>query len=312
MIMEATPEAIAAAGEALRRGALVVMPTETVYGLAGDATNARAVAAIFAAKGRPRFNPLIAHVLDLDAARAHAHLPPAGETLAAHFWPGPLTLVAPRKASSPIAELACAGLDTVALRAPAHAVARALIAEAQAPLVAPSANRSGAISPTQAAHAEEELGAHVAMVLDGGPCALGIESTIVGFDAAGAQRLLRPGAVTREAIEALIGPLEAARAGDIAAPGMLESHYAPRARVRLNAAQRQTGEVYLGFGASETAADANLSARGDLAEAAANLYAMLRALDARGPGAIAIAPIPETGLGAAINDRLRRAAAPRP
>jgi L-threonylcarbamoyladenylate synthase len=284
------------------------MPTETVYGLAADATNAAAVARVFAAKGRPHFNPLIAHVLGAEEAARHAHLNDDARTLIAQFWPGPLTIVAPFREGSPICDLARAGLDTIALRAPSHPVARALIEAAGVPLAAPSANISGHVSPTRAAHTEE-LGDSVEMVLDGGPATHGLESTIVAFGADGAKRLLRLGAVTQAQVEAVIGPIASAAHGDpVSAPGMLARHYAPRAQLRLNAAQAQVGEAFIAFGPGPN----TLSANADLTEAAANLYARLRAVDATGVAAIAIAPIPETGftagLGAAINDRLRRAA----
>lgn len=301
-------EILAAFGDRLRRGELVIMPTETVYGLAGDATNPEAVAAIFAAKGRPRFNPLIAHILDLDQARRHGVFGSAANALAEAFWPGPLTLVLPRRADSPIADLACAGLLSVALRAPAHPLARGLIENAGRPLAAPSANRSGRISPTDASDADAEFGGAIP-TLDGGPCPMGLESAIVALAPDAAPRLLRPGAIPRSALEAVIGPLRRAEPGVVNAPGMLASHYAPTAPVRLNAQEARPGELLLGFG--PMACDMNLSAKADLSEAAARLYAALRALDGRSPEAIAVAPIPQDGLGEAINDRLSRAAAPR-
>jgi L-threonylcarbamoyladenylate synthase len=306
MIAQPNRETIARAAEALRAGALVVVPTETVYGLAGDATNAEAVARIFAAKGRPRFNPLIAHVPGAAEAERHAILPPAARTLIEAFWPGPLTIVAPRRADSPVCDLARAGLSTIALRAPAHETARALLAQVDFPLAAPSANRSERLSTTTAAAAEEEVGASAALVLDGGPCALGLESTIIGFGETAI--LLRPGAIPAPAIEALIGPLARPKHADvIVAPGMMARHYAPRARLRLNAATPRGGESYLAFGPAPPDA-LSLSPRGDLTEAAANLFAHLRTLDAAGAAVIAVAPIPWTGLGEAINDRLARAA----
>lgn len=299
-----TPEAIARAANIIRGGGLVVMPTETVYGLAADATNAAAVARVFAAKGRPHFNPLIAHVLDEAEAARHAQLNDDARKLIAKFWPGPLTIVAPFRADSPICDLARAGLDTIALRAPSHPVARALIEAAGGPLAAPSANRSGHVSPTLASHTQD-LGEAVEMILDGGATAHGIESTIVAFGADGATRLLRHGAITVEQIETEIGPLARVAHGDaVEAPGMMARHYAPRARLRLNAERANADEVFVSFGPGAH----TLSASRDLTEAAANLYARLRELDATGAAAIAIAPIPETGLGAAINDRLRRAA----
>ncbi len=299
-----------AAAEILHAGGLVVFPTETVYGLGCDAANPNAVARVFAAKGRPSFNPLIAHVLDLAEAERHAHLHCKALALAEAFWPGPLTLVARRRADSPIAELACAGLATIALRAPAHPLARTLLEAFGGPIVAPSANRSGHVSATTAAHAAADLGAAVDMVLDGGPCALGLESTIVAIDEAGVATLLRPGAIARADIEAIAGPLKA-HTGAIAAPGMLASHYAPRARLRLDADSPRTDEAYLAFGAPAPPGGLTLSASGDLVEAAAKLYAHLRTLDATGADVIAVAPVPAHGLGEAINDRLARAAAPR-
>ena len=300
------------AAEILRAGGLVVFPTETVYGLGCDAANPHAVARVFEAKGRPRFNPLIAHVAGIAEAAQHAELHPKARALAETFWPGPLTLVAPRRAESAVAELACAGLSTIALRAPAHPMARALLAAFGGPIAAPSANRSGHVSATTAQHAKEDLGDAVDLVLDGGPCRIGLESTIVAVDQEGRAVLLRPGAVPRDAIEAIVGPLEAqTMSGAIESPGMLESHYAPRARLVLDAAAPPPGVPYLAFGSEAPPGGLTLSARGDLVEAAANLYAHLRALDARGADMIAVAPIPATGLGEAIRDRLARAAAPR-
>ena len=295
----------------LRAGALVVFPTETVYGLGADAANPKAIARLFAAKGRPSFNPLIAHILDLSQAELHARLHPKARALAEKFWPGPLTLVAPRREGSMIAELACAGLSTIALRAPAHELARALIAAFGGPIAAPSANRSGHVSATSARHAAEDFGDAVDLILDDGPARLGIESSIVAVDDAGQAVLLRPGAVARADIEAIIGPLGAPQAGAFPAPGMLASHYAPRAKLRLEASAPRAGEAYLAFGAEAPPGGLSLSVRGDPIEAAANLYAHLRALDATGVSAIAVAPIPAAGLGEAIRDRLARAAAPR-
>lgn len=309
-IEAASRQNIDLAAQLLRDGQLVVMPTETVYGLAGDATNAHAVAAIYAAKGRPRFNPLISHLPSHERAQRHGVFSPQADKLAEAFWPGALTLVLPRRDDSPIAELACAGLATVALRVPAHPIAHALLAAADRPLAAPSANRSGRLSPTQASHAAEELSDAIALVLDGGACAMGVESTVVALDNAGAT-LLRPGAIPRAAVEDLIGPLRAPNSDSApASPGMLESHYAPRARLRLNASRAEPGEKYLAFGAGYRG-DFNLSPSGDLVEAAANLFAFLRALDSSGTDTIAVAPIPEAGLGEAINDRLSRAAVGR-
>lgn len=303
------PEALAEAAAILSRGGLVAIPTETVYGLAADATNGAAVARVFAAKGRPSFNPLIAHAADLAAARGLGAFGAAAERLAAAFWPGPLTLVVPRAQACPVSLLATAGLDTIAVRVPAHGAAQALLARLPFPLAAPSANRSGRVSPTTAAHVAEELGGAVDLILDGGPCGVGVESTVIAAPAEGACALLRPGGVPREAIEALAGPLAGAAAG-IQSPGMLPSHYAPAARLRLEAARPEPGEAFLAFGPAAPTGALNLSPAGDLAEAAANLFAFLRRLD-REAQAIAVAPIPREGLGEAINDRLARAAAPR-
>jgi L-threonylcarbamoyladenylate synthase len=293
---------------ALEAGDLVILPTETVYGLAGCAGDAAAVAKIFEAKARPAFNPLIAHVVDLDQASGFAHLDARAVALAGAFWPGPLTIVAPIGDPSAVCDLARAGLDTVAVRAPAHPIAQAVLRGFGRPLVAPSANRSGRPSPTTFAVALAETGASAAVSLDGGPCAIGLESTVVAL-LEGPARLLRPGAVTREQVEALIGPLAEAEADARRSPGRMARHYAPVAPVRLEAAAPRPGEAFLAFGpALEGSAVFNLSARGDLAEAAANLFAFLRAADAAKPSAIAVAPIPAHGLGEAINDRLRRAA----
>jgi L-threonylcarbamoyladenylate synthase len=312
-----SPDAIAIAAACLRAGGLVAMPTETVYGLAADATSDKAVAAIYAAKERPAINPLIAHVLDIGAAREHAIFSREAETLARAFWPGPLTLVLPVAPASRISLLARAGLDSVAVRAPAHETARALIGAAGVPLAAPSANRSGAVSPTSAAHVAAELDGRVDWILDGGPCRHGLESTIVAC-LGGRPQLLRPGAITREAIEAALGsPIDAISAALIApnAPGQLASHYAPKAELRLDAASAEAGESALDFAGSLKGAAASarldLSPSGNLVEAASNLFSYLRALDAAGVARIAVAPVPAHGLGAAINDRLRRAAAPR-
>jgi L-threonylcarbamoyladenylate synthase len=299
------------AADALGRGSLVAFATETVYGLGADATDETAVARIFQAKGRPRFNPLISHVADAEAALALLETDPRVEALAARWWPGPLTLVLRRRADCPVAWLACAGLETIAVRVPAPAATRALLAEFGRPVAAPSANRSGRVSPTTAAHVLEAFADSVDLVLDGGPCTVGLESSVV--DLCGPRpRLLRPGAVTREDLEALLGPIEVAAAGDaVAAPGMLASHYAPRARVRLDARAPEEGEVFLDFGATRADADADLSPDGDLLEAASRLFALLRELDRDGVAGIAVAPVPDRGLGTAIRDRLARAAAPR-
>ncbi len=310
-IVAASPEAVRKAARIIQTGGLVAFPTETVYGLGADATNDRAVAAIFAAKDRPRFNPLICHVLDGEDAATLVRLDGAARALIARFWPGPLTLVLPRRNKAPLSLLVTAGLDTVAVRAPDHPLARALITAAGVPIAAPSANRSSTLSPTTAAHVAAGLGDRVAMILDGGACRVGVESTIV--DLSGPRPiLLRPGGVTVETLEAVVGPLDtAAGDGRVRAPGMLSRHYAPRRPLRLGARSKQAGEAFLAFGsAGAVDADLNLSAAGDLAEAAANLFAMLRALDRDNAAGIAVAPVPETGLGRAINDRLRRAAAP--
>ena len=318
--VEATAANIELAGQAIRAGRLVAFPTETVYGLGADASDDRAVARIFAAKGRPRFNPLIVHVTDLQAAEKHGVFSDAARKLAAAFWPGGLTLVLPRRPETPLSLLVSAGLDTVALRVPAHPIAQALLKAAERPVAAPSANRSGRVSPTRAAHVMSELGdaETLAMVLDGGPCRLGLESSVIGFPQ-GIPTLLRPGAVAREAIEAVLGDrLADADAGSgeegRASPGQLESHYAPGSPLRLNARDVGADEVLLAFGpqAPEAKTSMNLSTSGDLTEAAAHLFAMLRALDATAKGrTIAVMPIPDEGLGEAINDRLKRAAAPR-
>jgi L-threonylcarbamoyladenylate synthase len=298
---------IEAAAAALRRGGLVIMPTETVYGLAADAGDARATATVFEAKGRPAFNPLIAHVADLSAAQAIADLDARALALAAAFWPGPLTLVAPIRDAGAVCDLARAGLDTVAVRVPGHPVAQALLAAFGGPLVAPSANRSGRPSPTTLADARDETGFAAAAALDGGPCAVGLESTVIAaLD--GPLRLLRPGFVTRAEIEAVAGPLAEAEDDARRSPGRLALHYAPNAPVRLEAMSAGPGEILLGFGAVAGVACFNLSPDGNLREAAANLFAYLRAADRLGPAAIAVASIPAEGLGEAINDRLRRAA----
>ncbi|MFL5260746.1 MAG: L-threonylcarbamoyladenylate synthase [Hyphomicrobiales bacterium] len=306
-----TEEDIAHAAEAIRRGELVAFPTETVYGLGADATNDLAVARIYEAKGRPSFNPLIVHVASLGDALDLAQFTDTARALAEAFWPGPLTLVLSRGLSAPVSELACAGLPTVALRMPRHAVARDLIHAVGRPIVAPSANPSGRISPTSAEHVRAGLGDKVAYVLDAGPTPVGLESTIL--DCRGKPVLLRPGGLSREEIEHSIGKtLAAASDEEVLAPGQLASHYAPHARLRLNADRARNGEAYLGFGPSpERPRMRNLSAAGNLTEAASNLFRMLHELDAMQPETIAVAPIPHEGLGEAINDRLKRAAAPR-
>jgi L-threonylcarbamoyladenylate synthase len=305
--MQRAPSRIEDAVAALRAGRLVILPTETVYGLAADAGDPRAVAQVYAAKGRPSFNPLIAHVADLAAARRIARFDAQAERLAQAFWPGPLTLVLPAADAQAVCDLARAGLDTVAVRAPAHPLARTVLERFGGPVVAPSANRSGRPSPTAFADALEETGAAADAALDGGPCAVGLESTVVAL--LDRPRLLRPGAITRADIEAVIGPLAEAEADARRSPGRLTRHYAPNAPLRLAADAPRPGEAYLAFGAAPAGERVwNLSPTGDLAEAAANLFAMLRAADRSAPSSIAVAPIPSEGLGEAINDRLARAA----
>ncbi|MBU6505930.1 MAG: threonylcarbamoyl-AMP synthase [Alphaproteobacteria bacterium] len=298
------------AASLLHDGALVAFPTETVYGLGGDAVSDRAVAAIFAAKERPTFNPLIVHVADLAAAEKLAVFDERACAIAGRFWPGPLTLVLKRSTACPISRLASAGLETVALRAPAHPLAQALLRATGRPLAAPSANRSGHVSPTTADHVLDELGGRIAAVLDGGPCRVGIESTVIDLSEA-QPALLRPGGVTREQLEAVLGHLgDTGHAGAPRSPGMLERHYATARPLRLAATTVAPDEALLAFGDPllGAAVTFNLSPTRDLTEAAANLFAALRALDQARFKAIAVMPIPETGLGAAINDRLRRAA----
>lgn len=302
-----TPEAeIQHAAVALKRGELVILPTETVYGLAADAADGEAVARIFEAKGRPRFNPLIAHVADAAQAERIAVLDDRARALADAFWPGPLTIVAPVRDRAAVCDLARAGLDTVAVRVPGHTRARAVIAAFGGAVVAPSANRSGRPSPTTFEDAVEETGDHAGAALDGGPCAVGVESTVVAV-MDGAIRLLRPGSVTRDEIEAVAGSLSEGGAEGHRSPGRLALHYAPDAPVRLNADGAEAGEILLGFG-SVGQGRWSLSEAGDLREAAANLFRMLREADRETPRAIAVAPIPAHGLGEAVNDRLRRAA----
>ncbi len=315
-LLAADAEGIAAAVEILRAGGLVAFPTETVYGLGADAANPRAVAAIYEAKGRPSFNPLIAHVADMAQARREGVFSPQAEKLAKKFWPGPLTLVLPLAPGSTVCDLARAGLPSLGLRMPSHPVARQIIAAAGRPVAAPSANRSGHVSPATAAHVLSDLDGQIDAVVDGGACAVGVESTIVAL-LDNRPRLLRPGGVAREAIESLLG-VELLGADEsenkILAPGLLASHYAPGAAVRLNALTLEPDEAGLDFagrfsGSRQEIVD--LSPSGDLAEAAANLFTALRKLDASGAKRIAVAPIPGHGLGEAIADRLRRAAAPR-
>ena len=304
------PSSITEAARILRGGGLVAMPTETVYGLAADAGNGEAVACLYAAKGRPRFNPLIAHVASIEMARLCAEFTETSENAVNAFWPGPLTLVLPKRSDAPVCDLASAGLDTIALRRPNHPAAQTLLDTFGGPLVAPSANPSGSVSPTTAAHVSEGLGDKIDLILDGGPCPVGLESTVVSF-VDGTATLLRPGGLARKTIEAVTGKLRLAIPdGPLASPGMLASHYAPRAVLRLNAQFARPGEAFLGFG-NVPRATLNLSRKGDLMEAAANLFAHLRTLDRTGAACIAVSPIPVEGLGEAINDRLERAAAPR-
>jgi L-threonylcarbamoyladenylate synthase len=299
---------IAGAARALAAGGLVLLPTETVYGLGADAANPAAVAAIFEAKGRPRFNPLIAHVASLEAAAAIAVLDDRALALAAAFWPGPLTLVAPIRDTAAVCDLARAGLDTVAIRVPGHPLSRAVLAAFGGPVVAPSANRSGRPSPTTFEDAFGETGDKAAAALDGGSCVVGLESTVVAM-LDGPPRLLRPGAVTRAQLEAVVGPLAEALDDARRSPGRMALHYAPDAPVRIDATGPEAGEAFLAFGPWPAGEGVfNLSPAGDLAEAAAKLFSYLRAADRTRPSAIAVAPIPDQGLGEAINDRLRRAA----
>ena len=311
------PPGIDAAVEHLKNGRLVAFPTETVYGLGGDATSDLSVTRIFAAKERPRFNPLIIHLPDMAAARNHVVLDDRAKRLADLFWPGALTLVLPRRPDCRVSLLASAGLDSLAVRIPAHPLAQQLLRAVSRPIAAPSANRSGRVSPTTAAHVRDELGNRVSLILDGGPCRVGVESTVLDLTGEPA-RLLRPGGIAQAALEAAIGPIDraqpiadgVARAG----PGMMTSHYAPGLPVRLDALDPRPGEAFLAFGPvppGARAPDLQLSADGDTVEAAQHLFAALRALDRPEFTGIAIMPIPEDGLGAAINDRLRRAAAPR-
>ena len=311
----AVPGAAETAADCLARGGLVAFPTETVYGLGADATDGQAVARLYEAKGRPSFNPLIAHVPDLQSARKLAVFNADAEALAAAFWPGPLTLVLPRRPDCPVSDLATAGLETIAIRVPDHALASAILRAFGKPVVAPSANISGHVSPTTAAHVLEDLDEKVDLIVDGGPAAVGIESTIVAC--LDQPMILRPGGLSREKIAATLGrdlaqPVETTDETPLA-PGMLESHYAPRTRLRLNAASVKPGEVLLAFGAPLPGAVAtlNLSEQGDIAEAAANLFSHLRRLDAMRAPTICVMRIPSAGLGEAINDRLRRAAAPK-
>lgn len=320
-LLRADPGSIADAGRILKQGGLVAFPTETVYGLGADATNGEAVARLYAAKGRPSFNPLIAHVADEAAARALAHFDAMATALAGAFWPGPLTLVLPKTDDCPVSDLATAGLDSVAVRVPDHPVAHDIIHALGKPVVAPSANISGHVSPTDAEHVLADLRGRIDLIVDGGPTSVGVESTIVAC--LGEPVLLRPGGVSRAQIEKVLGKPLSSRELDHhggetpLAPGMLASHYAPRAMVRLDARDVAPGEALLAFGSTQPAgaehavATFNLSPSGDLVEAAANLFSHLRALDRTGAQRVAVMPIPHEGLGEAINDRLARAAAPR-
>jgi len=307
-ILPADKAALAQAADALRAGRIVALPTETVYGLAARADSADAVAAIYRAKGRPDFNPLIVHVSDLAGAEALALMDDRARQLAAAFWPGPLTMVLPLRADAPLAAAVTAGLPTVAIRCPAHPVMRAVLAESGLPLAAPSANASGGVSPTTAAHVAASLGDRVGLIVDGGECRAGIESTIIALRADGGWQILRPGPITGEDLTVVLGQGGSAASGEtIEAPGQMTSHYAPGKPVRLNARQKVADEFLISFG--DEAGDYALSPSGDLAEAAARLYAALHAAAAAPQPKVAVAPIPDHGIGAAINDRLRRAAA---
>lgn len=314
-VVPADPQGIAAAAALLRDGRLVAFPTETVYGIGADASSGVAVAGIYAAKQRPRFNPLIAHLATPEAALVQGEFDREARRLCEAFWPGPLTLVVPASSACTVCDLARAGLPSVALRVPGHPLTRALLAAAGLPIAAPSANRSGRISPTTAAHVAGELEGRCDLILDGGPAGVGLESTIVAC-LGGVPKLLRPGGLAREPIERVLGrPLADKGDGALIAPGMMTSHYAPLARLRLDAVDARVGEAVLDFGgqiggASGTAYR-DLSAAGLVEEAAAHLFSLLRELDDSGAGVIAVAPIPDHGLGEAIRDRLARAAAPR-
>jgi len=301
-------EVIAEAARLLRSGELVAFPTETVYGLGGDATNGEAVAKIFAAKERPQFNPLIVHVPDAEACKELVEWHDTAEQLAAEFWPGPLTLVLPRRTESPVSLLASAGLDTIAVRVPRHPLAQTLLQAVGLPISAPSANRSGMVSPTTAQHVLDSLGGRVRLILDGGPCEVGLESTVIDLST-DTPTLLRPGGVPLENLRETLGNIEiAGPETPLKSPGMTERHYAPRIPLRINVANPSPDETVVAFGPDAPDGARNLSPSGDLAEAAANLFAVLRELDRPENKAIAVMPIPERGLGVAINDRLRRAA----
>jgi L-threonylcarbamoyladenylate synthase len=311
---ESDPE-ISAAAALIRDGRLVVFPTETVYGIGADATSDSAVAAVFAAKQRPEFNPLIIHIASVDVAPALVEFSDIAARLAEQFWPGALSLILPRRADCPVSLLAGAGLDTLALRVPDHKIAQALLAAAGRPIAAPSANRSGEVSPTRAAHVADSLGSAVELILDGGPCRLGVESTVLDLTG-DIPAILRPGGVSREALEDAIGPVEVSleTGPKPSSPGMLASHYAPRLPLRTGVNEIRKGEALLSFGRHELtgfAEECNLSPNADLGEAAANLFAMMRELDRPEFAGIAAMTVPDQGLGRAINDRLNRAAAPR-
>lgn len=307
LIRPADGQGIALAAQRLRAGALVAIPTETVYGLAARADQADAVAAIYRAKGRPDFNPLIVHVADQEQAETLALFDERARAVARHFWPGPLTMVLPLRGGAAVAPAVTAGLPTLAIRMPAHPVMRAVLTQAGLPLAAPSANRSGGVSPTEAEHVARSLGDGAGMVLDGGTCAKGLESTIIALRDDGSWQLLRPGPVTREDLAALLGEPMPVTSAKVEAPGQLISHYAPGKPVRLNARVADADEFMIGFGV--VPGDCTLSVAGDLAEAAARLYACLHAGAGASQPRIAVAPVSESGIGAAINDRLRRAAA---
>ncbi|MCL2469550.1 MAG: L-threonylcarbamoyladenylate synthase [Alphaproteobacteria bacterium] len=315
IIKPATQESVKEAARLLQAGALVAFPTETVYGLGADATNARAVASIYEVKGRPQFNPLIIHIADSQALERHVHVHEQALKLAALFWPGPLTMVLPRKTDTPIALLAGAGLSTLAMRCPDHETALQLLSQAKLPIAAPSANASGTLSPTCAQDVYDSLGSKLEMILDAGKCKVGLESTILDLTSA-QPILLRPGAITQEELETHLGPIQTELNSETPkSPGQLTNHYAPNLPVRLNATSAAQDEAFLLFGDAPPyqggAKRLNLSETGDLKEAAANLFSMLRLLDNPTLKAIAITPIPSQGLGTAINDRLTRAAAPR-
>ena len=301
-------DGVKTAAKVLRSGGLAAFPTETVYGLGADATNDTAVAKIYEAKGRPQFNPLIVHVADKEALRSLVEWSTLADALADAFWPGPLTFVLPRTGDCPVSLLASAGLDTLAVRVPSLDLARSLLRACRFPVAAPSANASGHISPTTADHVSREFGSELSVILDGGPSQIGLESTVIDLTT-DKPVLLRPGGISRERLESTVGKVGVATLETpLKSPGMLDRHYAPKTPLRLEAKAIEPGEVLLGFGPGTPGSALNLSVTGDLVEAAANLFAMLRDLEQAGPAGIAVMPIPKTGLGGAINDRLRRAA----